>query len=107
MFDNNAITVAADAGPFIIEQDCILRGVFLSTNIGIPLGTADLIIYDGSINSANVIVNIPMITGQSSVFNTTSSHTFHFGDKMIVDLSLTLTGSQTGLRSFQVNVGLF
>jgi hypothetical protein len=106
MFDNNAITAAADAAPFIIEQECIMRGVFFSANIAIPAGRADVIIYDGSVNSANIILRVPMITGQSSVFNNTSSHTFHFGDKMIVDLSVSIT-TATNLRSFQINVGLF
>jgi hypothetical protein len=105
--ESNAIAVAADAAPFIIEQDCLLRGVFMSGNANITSGSVTALIYDVSVAANNLILSLPMITGQSNAFNNTSSHTFHFGDKMILDLSVALSGSQSGLRSFQVNIGLF
>jgi hypothetical protein len=101
-----AISNAAAAAPFVIEQDCLLRGVFLSANAS--LGASSLLLNVYHMDPASTPIFSLSLTGSSvATFNNTKSYTFHTGDFMYVTISGNNTTPPTTLRSFQVNVGLF
>jgi hypothetical protein len=105
---NNAITDPSFSAPFVIEQDCIMRGVYLSTNI--PVGGTVVITLDiYHMNPTSTPVFTMNLSGNTTnrVSNIMTSYMFHSGDLMYVSLTGTGATANTALRSFQVNVGLF
>ena len=108
---STAIEVSANAAPFIIEQDCLLRGFFFNANTTISSGTVKAQIYHNSVidTSEYLIARLQLDPCSGKVVsNNTFSYKFHQGDAMYVNLSMALGATNSpNLRSFQINVGLF
>jgi hypothetical protein len=103
-----ALVSSANAAPFVIEQDCLLRGVYLSANASLVTGVMSLNIYHMSVVPSNLVFSISITGAMTSTSNNTKSYTFHSGDSMYVTLSGNgATGNSPALRSFQANIGLF
>jgi len=106
MVRSTSISNSANAAPFIIEQDCILRGVYLSANASLGASVMTLNVYHMTTASTPVF-SISLTGSSTNTSNNLNSYTFHNGDLMYVSLSGDDTTPNTTLRSFQVNVGLF
>jgi hypothetical protein len=103
-----ALTTAENAAPFIIEQDCIMRGVYLSANASLVNGVMSLNIYHMSVVPSNLVFTLSITGAIKSAVNNTKSYTFHNGDYMYVTLcGGGATVNSPALRSFQANIGLF
>jgi hypothetical protein len=103
----NAITTTTGAAPFIIEQDCILRGVYLSANASLGAAVLTLNIYHSNTQPSNNIFSLSLTGSTSRTSNNTKSYMFHESDSMYVSLCGENVAPNTDVRSFQVNVGLF
>ena len=102
----DAITDPTKAAPFVIEQDCILRGVYLSANASIGASVMTLNVYH--MDPASTPVFSLSLTGSvTNVSNNSKSYTFHNRDLMYVSVNGDGSIPPTKLRSFQVNIGLF
>ena len=102
-----AITLSSGAAPFIIEQDCILRGVYLSANASLGTAVLTLNIYHSNTQPSNNIFSLSLTGSTSRTSNNTKSYIFHEADSMYVSLCGENVAPNTNVRSFQVNVGLF
>ena len=106
----SATTDSDYAVPFIIEQDCLMRGIFFNANTTISSGSVKAQIYRGVTTiSSNLVASIELNTPSGKVVsNNTFSQRFNQGDEMYVNISMALENPHnTLLRSFQINVGLF
>jgi hypothetical protein len=105
---STSILDISNAAPFMIEQDCLMRGLFFNANSTISSGTVKAMIYHNDMNTLTASLELNSLTGKA-VSNNGFSYKFHQGDSMFVTISMTLsTGSiNPNLRSFQINVGLF
>jgi hypothetical protein len=106
MVRSTAISNAAAAAPFVIEQDCLLRGVYLSANVSLSGSVMTMNVYHMSTASTPVF-SLSLTGSVTNVANNSKSYTFHSGDLMYVSLSGDNTTPPNTLRSFQVNIGLF
>jgi hypothetical protein len=109
---STAIEEYSNAAPFIIEQDCLLRGIFFNANTSISSGSVKAQIYHNTVidTSTNPVATLQLDSsnGLKVSSNDTFSYKFHKGDYMYVNLSMKLGVTNTSnLRSFQINVGLF
>jgi hypothetical protein len=104
------ITTSAFSVPFIVEQDCLLYGVYLNLNnpiINDGVMTAD--IYNNSIVSSNLIVSLSLSAagGTTVTSNYAVSHTLSKGETLyVVATGSGATGAQTTFHSLQVNFAL-
>ena len=106
----SAIDDPTYAAPFIIEQDCLMRGIFFNANTTISGGTVKAQIYRGVTTiSSNLVASLELNPSSGKVVsNNTFSQRFNQGDEMYVNISMALVNPHnTLLRSFQINVGLF
>jgi hypothetical protein len=104
----SAPTLTTSAAPFIIEQDCILRGVFLSANAPLTTGTMTMNVYHSTVVPSNIVFTLSIGGAIKSAVNNTKSYTFQNGDYMYVTLcGGGATSASPALRSFQANIGLF
>ena len=101
-----AISNSANAAPFVIEQDCLLRGVYLSANVSLSGSVMTMNVYHMTTASTPVF-SISLTGSAKATSNASTSYTFHNGDLMFVSLSGDNTTPPSTLRSFQVNIGLF
>jgi hypothetical protein len=101
-----AISNSANAAPFVIEQECLLRGVYLSANVSLSGSVMTLNVYHMTTASTPVF-SISLTGSATATSNNSTSYTFHNGDLMFVSLSGDNTTPPNTLRSFQVNIGLF
>lgn len=101
-----AISNSANAAPFVIEQDCLLRGVYLSANVSLSGSVMTMNVYHMTTASTPVF-SLSLTGSATATSNTSTSYTFHNGDLMFVSLSGDNTTPPNTLRSFQVNIGLF
>jgi hypothetical protein len=102
----DAIVDPTKTAPFVIEQECILRGVYLSANASLGASVMTLNVYH--MDPASTPVFSLSLTGSlTSTSNNSKSYTFHNGDLMYVSINGDGSTPPTTLRSFQVNIGLF
>jgi hypothetical protein len=106
---STAIVAFSNAAPFLIEQDCLMRGIFFNANTTISSGTVKAMIYHNNTASSNLVASLQLDPSSGkAVSNNTFSYKFHQGDAMYVNISCALgTTDSVNLRSFQINVGLF
>jgi hypothetical protein len=101
-----AITDPTKTAPFVIEQDCLLRGVYLSANVSLGASVMTLNVYHMDTTSTPVF-SLSLTGSVTNVANNSKSYTFHNGDLMYVSVNGDGSTPTTALRSFQVNIGLF
>jgi hypothetical protein len=106
MVRNTAISNSTAAAPFVIEQECLLRGVYLSANVSLGASVMTMNVYHMDPTSTPIF-SLSLTGSVANASNNTKSYTFHNGDLMYVSISGDNTTPPTGLRSFQVNIGLF
>jgi hypothetical protein len=106
---SNLVTNVSFASPFMIEQDCLLCGIFFNANTTITNGTVKAMIYHNDTATSNLVASLQLDASSGKVVsNNTFSFKFHQGDAMYVNLSMAYAnGTQSNLHSFQINVGLF
>jgi hypothetical protein len=111
---STAIVSSVNAAPFVIEQDCLVKGFFFNANTSISSGSVKAQIYhNNTVDSADPLNPFATLQLDSTnelkvVSNDTFSYKFHKGDLMYVNLSMALGNTNSvNLRSFQINVGLF
>ena len=102
----DAITDSTKAAPFVIEQDCILRGVYLSANASIGARVMTLNVYHMSVETSNIVFSLSLTGSGTNASNNSKSYIFHNGDLMYVSINGDGSTPPTTLRSFQVNIGL-
>jgi hypothetical protein len=104
------ITNSTFSVPFIVEQDCILYGVYLNLNNPIiNNGVMTANIYNNSIVSSNLIVSLSLSAagGTTVTSNYAVSHTLSKGETLYVVATGTgATGAQTTFHSLQINFAL-
>jgi hypothetical protein len=102
----DAIVDPTKAAPFVIEQDCLLRGVYLSANVSLGASVMSLNVYHMD-PSSTPIFSLSLTGSVTNVSNNLKSYTFHNRDLMYVSVNGDGSTPPTTLRSFQVNIGLF
>jgi hypothetical protein len=104
------ITNSTFSVPFIVEQECLLYGVYLNLNnpiINNGVMTAD--IYNNSIVSSNLIVSLSLSAagGTTVTSNYVVSHKLLKGETLYTVATGTgATGAQTTFHSLQINFAL-
>jgi hypothetical protein len=104
------ITTSAFSVPFIVEQGCLLYGVYLNLNnpiINSGVMTAD--IYNNSIVASNLIVSLSLSAagGTTVTSNYAVSHTLNKGESLyVVATGSGAGGAQTTFHSLQINFAL-
>jgi hypothetical protein len=104
------ITTSAFSVPFIVEQDCLLYGVYLNLNNPIiNNGVMTANIYNNSIVSSNLIVSLSLSAagGTTVTSNYVVSHKLNKYETLYVVATGTgATGAQTTFHSLQINFAL-